>query len=218
MIEMAGGSAIGPAPEGGGTLGTIDRFLFRIEQGFALIAAGCIFALMMIAVFQIVARKFFNAPLFGYIDMVEIAMTTFAFLGIAYAERLGAHIRMELVIGMFKGRAQWIAEAIGVLLALCVMSVLIYYGYTHAMRAYDSGDSTIDALYPWWPSKMMVPVAFSLLWLRLLFSLVCYIRLIFKPDAEPIGVHVPETVEQMAAREAAEATHEVGSPEHERRR
>jgi C4-dicarboxylate transporter, DctQ subunit len=217
MFDMAGGSAIGPAPEGGGTLGAIDRALFRIEQGFALIAALCIFALMMIAVFQIAARKLFNAPLFGYIDMVEIAMTTFAFLGIAYAERLGAHIRMELIIGMFKGRAQWLAEAVGVFLGLCVMSVLIYYGYTHAMRAYHSGDSTIDALYLWWPSKMMVPIAFSLLWLRLLFSLACYVRLILDPEAEPIGVHVPETVEQMAAREAAESAHEIGSPEYERK-
>jgi C4-dicarboxylate transporter, DctQ subunit len=215
---MAGGSAVGPAPEGGGTLGTLDRVLFRIEQAFALVAAICIFALMMIAVFQIVARKLFNAPLFGYIDMVEIAMTTFAFLGIAYAERLGAHIRMEILIGMLKGRAQWLAEIIGVLVALFVVSVLIYYGFQHGMRAYTSGDSTIDALYPWWPSKMMVPVAFSLLWLRLLLSLVCYVRLFFHPNAEPIGVHIPETVEQMAEREAREATHEIGSPEHERLR
>lgn len=215
---MAGGSAIGPAPEGGGTLGTLDRTLFRIEQAFALIAALCIFALMMIAVFQIVARKIFNAPMFGYIDMVELAMTTFAFLGIAYAERLGAHIRMEILIGFLKGRAQWLAEIVGILIALFVMSVLIYYGFQHGMRAYTSGDSTIDAMYPWWPSKMMVPVAFSLLWLRLLLSLVCYVRLLLHPDAEPIGVHIPETVEQMAEREAREAAHEIGSPEYKRQR
>lgn len=215
---MAGGSAVGPAPEGGGTLGALDRFLFRIEQAFALIAAICIFALMMIAVFQIVARKIFNAPMFGYIDMVEIAMTTFAFLGIAYADRLGAHIRMELVIGRFKGRALWLAEFVGVAVALFVMSVLIYYGYQHAMRAYTSGDSTIDAMYLWWPSKMMVPAAFSLLWLRLALSLACFARLIFNPDADPIGVHIPETVEQMAEREAIEAAHEIGSPEHKGQR
>ncbi|MFN3746451.1 MAG: TRAP transporter small permease subunit [Hyphomicrobiaceae bacterium] len=210
---MAGGSATGPAPEGGGILGTLDRLIFRIERAFALIAALCIFALMLIAVGQITARKLFNAPLYGYIDMVEIAMTTFAFLGIAYAERLGGHIRMELLIGKLKGRGQWIAELIGVLLALVVMGVLIYYGYEHAMRAYLSGDSTIDAQYPWWPSKMMVPIAFSLLWLRLLLSAVAYTRLIIWPDAEPVAVHVPETLEQMAEREAREAVHEIGSPE-----
>jgi TRAP-type C4-dicarboxylate transport system permease small subunit len=215
---MAGGSAIGPAPEGGGTLGALDRFLFRIEQWFALLGAACIFALMMIAVFQIVARKLFNAPLFGYIDMVEIAMATFAFLGIAYAERLGAHIRMELLVGMLKGRALWLAEMTGVLLSLFVISVLIYYGYQHVLRAYYSGDSTIDAQYLWWPSKLMVPIAFSLLWLRLALSLFCCARLLRDPNAEPIGIHVAETVEQMAAREAAESAHEIGSPEYERKR
>lgn len=210
---MAGGSTTGPAHEGGGALGTIDRGLFRVEQGFALLAAACVFALMMIAVFQIAARKFFNAPLFGYIDMVEIAMATFAFLGISYAERLGAHIRMEILIGMLKGRALWLAEFVGIALSLFVIGVLVYYGYQHALRAYYSGDSTIDAGYLWWPSKMMVPLAFSLLWLRLLFSLFCYARLLLNPDAQPIGIHIPETVEQMAEREALEAVHEVGSPE-----
>jgi C4-dicarboxylate transporter, DctQ subunit len=210
---MAGGSATGPAPEGGGTLGALDRLIFHVERTFALIAALCIFALMLIAVGQITARKLFNAPLYGYIDMVEIAMTTFAFLGIAYAERLGGHIRMELLIGKLKGRAQWIAELIGVLLALVVIGILIYFGYEHAMRAYLSGDSTIDAQYPWWPSKMMVPIAFSLLWLRLLLSVVAYTRLIIWPDAEPVAVHVPETLEQMAEREAREAIHEIGSLE-----
>jgi hypothetical protein len=64
----------------------------------------------------------------------------------------------------------------------------------------------------------MVPIAFSLLWLRLLLSFFCYLRLFFNPDAEPIGVHIPETVEQMAEREAREAAHEIGSPEYERDR
>lgn len=215
---MAGGSAVGPAPSGGGTLGALDRAIFAVERLLALISALCIFALMFIAVIQIVGRKVFNAPIFGYIDMVELAMTTFAFLAISYADRLGGHIRMELLIGRLKGRALWIAEAIGVAIGLFVVSVLIYYGFEHAMRAYNSGDSTIDALYPWWPSKMMVPLAFSILWLRMALSLVAYGRLILYPDAVPLAVHIPESVEQMAEREAQEAAHEIGSPENKKAR
>lgn len=215
---MAGGSAVGPAPEGGGTLGALDRAIFAVERALALISALCIFALMFIAVIQIAGRKLFNAPIFGYIDMVEIAMTTFAFLAISYADRLGGHIRMELLIGQLKGRLLWIAEAIGVAIGLFVVSVLIYYGFEHGMRAYTSGDSTIDALYPWWPSKMMVPLAFSILWLRMALSLVAYVRLILDPTAEPVAVHIPETVEQMAEREAREAAHEIGSPENKNAR
>lgn len=215
---MAGASSLGPAAEGGGTLGTLDRALFAIERTFALISAFCIFALMFIAVIQIASRKLLNAPIFGYIDMVELAMTTFAFLAISYADRLGGHIRMEILIGKLHGRALWLAEMIGCIVGLFVMGVLIYYGYEHAMRAYTTGDSTIDAEYPWWPSKMLVPVSFAVLWLRMLLSLVCYTRLFLHPDARPIGVHIPETVEQMAEREASEAVHEIGSPENKKAR
>lgn len=216
---MSGSQAADPtAGSGGGALGAIDRTLHRIEKLTALLSGAGIFVLMIVGVAQVLGRKFFNYPIFGYIDMVEIAMTTFAFLAISYADRLGGHIRMELLIGQLKGRLLWIAEAIGVAIGLFVVSVLIYYGYEHGMRAYSSGDSTIDALYPWWPSKMMVPLAFSILWLRMALSLVAYIRLIMDPTAEPVAVHIPETVEQMAEREAREAAHEIGSPEHKNAR
>ncbi|MCB1549030.1 MAG: TRAP transporter small permease [Hyphomicrobiaceae bacterium] len=215
---MAGVASTGPAPEGGGALGSLDRLVWRVEQAFALTAAYCILALMLIAVVQIVGRTLFNRPIFGYIDMVEIAMTTFAFLAISYAERLGSHIRMEIVVGRFKGRALWLAEIVGVLAAMFVISVLTYYGWEHAMRAYTNGDSTIDAEYSWWPSKMLVPISFALLWLRLLVSLIGYLRLFKTPTAEPVGIFVPESPEAAAEREAREALGEGAGGRPEERR
>ena len=89
---MAGAVSEAPSRDPG-ALGAADRFMWRIEVSFAYVSAACIFVLMMIAVVQIVSRKLFNAPIFGYIDMVELAIGTFAFLAISYCERLGGHVR-----------------------------------------------------------------------------------------------------------------------------
>jgi len=166
----------------------LDSLLLRLERALATISGVFVLGLMMVAVVQIVSRTIFNAPIFGYIDMVEIAMATFSFLAISYTERLGGHVRMEYVLSRFRGRARWLAELLGALIALIVITVLIYYGYQHAVRAYEFGDTTLDAHYPLWPSKALVPIAFSILWLRLTLSICGFARLSLWPALNPVGV------------------------------
>ena len=82
----------------------IDQAVFRIESGLNLAAGLVIFAIMLLAVTQIVGRKLFNAPLPGFIDWVEQSMAVFAFLGVAYCQRVGGHIRMDILIGRLAER------------------------------------------------------------------------------------------------------------------
>jgi len=132
-------------------------------------------------------------------------MSALVFLGLAYTERLGGHIRMELFVSFLKGRWLWMFELLGVLVGLAIVAVLTYYSYTHAMRAYHSGDSTIDAQYLLWPSKMIVSASLALLFLRLLVSLWGYVRLLADPTADPVGVPELIDVEEQALRDAATA-------------
>lgn len=176
-----------------------------VEDVANLLAALAIFVLMVLGSLQILLRTVFNSPLPGYIDMVELSMASMAFLGAAYCQRLGAHIRMEILIGRFRGRALYGMEIIGTLLALFIIGVLIYYGWGHFMRAYTLGDSTIDAEYPVWPSKLLVPIAFGIWWIRLLVQLLGSIRLFIDPGLEPVGIAKIQTVAEHAADEIDEA-------------
>lgn len=195
---MAGTSDTYPAKSGGGLLGTVDRAFFAVEKAMALISALCIFALMLVGVWQVLARKLANAPIYGYIDIVEIAMTTFAFIAISYTERLGGHVRMEIFASRMHGRVLWFVEVIGVLIGLFVTTTLTYYAFEHFRRAYDAGDSTMDLELPWWPSKLLVSFAFLLLCIRLLISLWGYLRLFLHPDLKPVGVPMLASVDEMA--------------------
>jgi TRAP-type C4-dicarboxylate transport system permease small subunit len=198
-------TAAGPSDESGRLITRLDRWLSPIETGLNLIAAAFIFFLMLIGVWQVVGRKLFNLPIFGYIDIIELSMTAFAFLGIAYCQRLGGHVRMELVLDHLKGRTLWLMEVAMTVVALVVIAVIGYYAYDHFLRAYHSGDSTIDAEYPVWPSKLVVPVALAILWLRLLIQLAGYLRLVASPGAEPVGVPRIATIEELARKEIEDA-------------
>ncbi|PYG33034.1 TRAP transporter small permease subunit [Pelagimonas varians] len=188
-----------------GLIGRFDRLLIPLEDMANLIAAFAIMALMILGVLQIVLRTVFNTPITGYIDLVELSMASMAFLGAAYCQRLGSHIRMEMLVGRLRGRSLWLVEAFGAAVALFIIGVLVYYSWGHFMRAYTLGDTTIDAEFPVWPSKLLVPAAFSIWFCRLAIQLAGTLRLLINPDRSKAGVVVVKDV----AEQAQDEIHEV---------
>ncbi len=182
-------------------LGVVDEKLFKLETFFNLSSAILILFLMLLAVVQVIGRKFFNFPIPGYVDWVEFAMAIFCFLSIAYTQKLGGHVRMEFFIGRFSGRLLWVLEVIGTLVAMGIIAILAWYGYEHFVRAWLIGDSSIDIELPIWPGKFIVVVAFISLELRLLVQLLGFLRLCAYPDATPVGVPIIETVDEQAQHE-----------------
>ncbi|WP_417685617.1 TRAP transporter small permease subunit [Roseibium sp.] len=199
---MAGSAS---RPEQPGTYIKFDGALGHVENLFNLIAAASILVLMLLAVVQVVGRFVFNTPVPGFIDITEQAMAVFAFGGIAYCQRVGGHIRMEMVLGKLSGRSLWIAELVGVLLIAVVVALLIWGSWYHFDRSWTIGDSTMDISLPTWPSKLIIPAALSLLFLRLLLQAYGYLRLVLRPDAEPYGVPLIHDVTETAQHEIEEA-------------
>jgi len=190
-----------------------DRWLSKAENLLNNIAALGIFVLMLTATIQILGRKLFNVPIPGYIDIAEQSIALFAFMGAAYCQRLNGHVRMELILSQLRGRLLWFLEAFGTLVAMVLIGIMIKYGFDHFLRAWKFGDSTIDIGLAVWPSKLVVPVAFSVLWLRLLLQFIGYCRLVRRPSATPVLVPLIENTEEQAQREAREATSADG-PSH----
>jgi TRAP-type C4-dicarboxylate transport system permease small subunit len=92
-----------------------------------------------------------------------------------------------------------------VVLGLVISAILMVYSWDHAMRALYLGDSSIDAQIALWPSKLVVPVALAMLFIRLLVSLWAYVRVLIDPSKPFIGVAEVIDAEEHALREAASA-------------
>ena len=191
--------------DGTAALAAAHRYWSWLEDGLNLIAAAAIFFLMFVGVFQIVGRTVFDTAIYGYIDYMEQASALFAFLGIAYAQRVGAHIRMDLLLRGFSLRFLWSMELFCVLIALVVITVLIDSTFLNFLRAWQLGDSTIDIKLPVWPTKLIVPFVLAVLWVRLVLQSIDYARLIRYPLATPVAVPTLETIEAQAQNEIQEA-------------
>lgn len=184
-----------------------------------LIAAVATLFLVLMGVYQIVIGmrdlcafwddtlcvQLINAPMFGYIDMIELAMPILAIIGIAYCMRTGTHIRMDILVGSLKGRVLWIVETFVALVTLLAAVMLAYFAYNFFWDAFTLGDSTTDAEISTWPSKVLVPIAFFFLSLRLVVQFLGALRLAMRPGLTPVGVVVAKDIAEQAREEIREA-------------
>ncbi|MEP3632260.1 MAG: TRAP transporter small permease [Shimia thalassica] len=202
---MAGTAAV---LEDASVLSKLDRGLRPIERVFALVSGLAVFSLMFLAAYSVGGRKFFNAPLAGYVDYIEAAMPLIAFMGVSYVQREGGHIRMDILVGALRGRLLWLFELISVVLILVLMVALVWGSWSHFDRSFDmtrplwSRDSSIDIGLPIWPSKLLVPVAFALLCLRLCLQVWGYGRAFILNLDRPVAVPLIQSVSEQARAEA----------------
>ncbi|WP_417725510.1 TRAP transporter small permease subunit [Salipiger sp.] len=203
---MAGASAV---LSDDSSLSRLDRGLLKLETTFAFISGLGAFGLMFLAVVSVVGRNGFNEPLRGYVDWIETAMPLIAILGISYVQRQGGHIRMDIVVGQLRGRALWAAEMITTFGILLLMAALVWGSWAHFLRSFDmtkplwSRDSTIDIGLPLWPAKLIVPVAFAIMCLRLVLQLWGYGRAFVRGLEHPVAVPLVQSVADQAAEEVA---------------
>ena len=186
----------------------LDRKLLMLEQALALVSGVAVFGLMVLAVISVGGRNALNAPLPGYVDWIEQMMPLIAFMGIALVQREGGHIRMDLMIGQLRGRALWLFELVSVVLILVLMLALVWGSWAHFLRSFDfsvplwSRDSSIDIRLPIWPAKLLVPVAFSVLCLRLVLQIWGFGRALVLGLEAPAAVPLIEDAAAQAAHEA----------------
>ncbi len=182
-------------------LSRLDLKLLRLERGFALISGLAVFSLMILAVVSVSGRNALGAPLPGYVDWIEQAMPLIAFMGVSYVMREGGHIRMDIVVGQLRGRLLYAVELVTTFAVLILMALLLWGSWAHFERSFDfaaplwSRDSSMDIALPIWPAKLMAPLAFAVLCVRLCLQLWAYLRAVLTGRAIAVPL-IPDAAQQ----------------------
>jgi len=189
-------------------LSRLDRMFFRFESVMNLLSGIVIFALVVLAVWNVLGRKLLGMPVPGYVDWTQQFMAAFAFLGLAYCQREGGHIRMDILVGQLRRRPLWLAEWLSTIFMIVLTTALIYGTFYHFSRSFDwslplwSRDSSIDVALPLWPAKLIVPFAMVMLWIRLWLQLWGYGRALRQGGDTPVAVPLIEDAATQANKEA----------------
>lgn len=145
----------------------------RISSSLALVGAVAIVAMLLHVTVYVVMRHVASAPVPATIEIVSYYyMVAIAFLPIAWAQRRGDMITVEVFESLFPpGVRRWNAALVS-LICFGAYGALAYATWTVAMREYTSGSFVISlsVALPTWPGYFALPAGFGLAALVSLFQ------------------------------------------------
>ena len=97
--------------------------LERIGQALAVIAMAMIVCLIAVMIFEVVARRVFNAPTIWAIDITYMTNGTLFLIGGAYTLQRNAHVRIDFLSSRFPVRVQ---HAVNLLFYLSIFIPLMW--------------------------------------------------------------------------------------------
>ena len=156
----------------------LDRWQSVVEDVFSTVGGIIIVALIAMGVTEIAGRYFRIGAIPGRTEISDMIMGALVFCGLAYTQRIGGHIMMDLFVNrVLKGRSYWLNEFFNTVLALAGYSIITIYSLKNTISAYQVGYSTGYLLWPTWPFMVFVPIGSFLLCIRFVLQLHRYMAL-----------------------------------------
>ncbi len=157
----------------------------RISEWTGIAAAWITIPLMLVVVYEVAMRKFFNLPSgWGY-DTCWMLFGVQFMMGGAYTLLHQGHVRIDIVYNLLSPRGKLIFDAVVyVVFFLFVMVLLTWAGVQFAAEAWRTGEylSTSNWRFPSGPIKTVIPVAFFLLILQSLAELIRNLSILMKEE------------------------------------
>lgn len=116
--------------------------LRKIDTGLHHIAGALLVAMMLLAVANVVGRRFFSLPIAGTIELTEVAMALIVYLGFAHAQDKGDHIAVDIVYLKLPAKARALLSALGALFCMVVVGLLTWQLFLFGVRMHEGGYTT----------------------------------------------------------------------------
>lgn len=143
----------------------MERLADRVSQGLALIGAVGLLALLVHVSAEVLARNVLGRPIPATNQVVShYYMVLIAFLPLAWVERQGAMISVELTEGFLSPRMKRASDVLVALIAVVIYAALAWVTWGDAVKAWRVG-SFVDVLgrrLPIWPTYFLPPAGFLL--------------------------------------------------------
>ncbi len=168
-------------------MNTAGRLLLRCESVLVLIGAFAALAMMLLTSADALSRYVLNRPILGAYEITEkYLMVAAIFLGLSYACRGGAFIRVTFLVDRLPRGARLVADHLAYLLTLACCLVFLLASGQQALRALEDHTTLTTLPVLVGPSYLLVPAGFLALTVLLLADLPRVRRgtaMLFTPDA-----------------------------------
>jgi TRAP-type mannitol/chloroaromatic compound transport system permease small subunit len=139
------------------------RFIDKLSGWLALIGVPLSLILAIVVVCDVIMRYLFNSPTFWAYDISWMLYSANFLLGFAYVLRERAHIRVDVILDLFKPRVKAGIEAFFILTTLLVFcAAMVGFGIGFAFESWKIKEGSMLTMWapPVYPIKTIIVIAF----------------------------------------------------------
>ena len=144
----------------------------------ANIAALVLLLLVALTCIDVIGRYFFNSPLVGAVELVEICMGAITFFSFPLMFMRHDHISVDLIPHFNRGYLGWITSLVFLVITIYIAYKLGDRVLDYAIRAFEDGDVTEYLLIPRYPIVGFITAA---IFTAAAISLLHFLSLIGRP-------------------------------------
>ncbi len=159
----------------------LERLVDRASLFSANLAAIVLLVLVALTCVDVIGRYFFNSPLTGAVELVQICMGMIIFFSFPLMFLRNDHIIVDLIP---QGRG-WIGWTIALVFVAVTIFVAVVLGdrvWDYAVRAWEDGDVTEYLFIPRYPVVGLITLA---IFSAALVSALRFLILLSKPGVPP---------------------------------
>jgi TRAP-type C4-dicarboxylate transport system permease small subunit len=145
------------------------ELIFRIRDlsltALAVIGAAAILALMLHIMADVVLRNSINQPVPATYEIVtNYYMVALAFVPLAWLERTGGMVSVEVINGFLGPRTRDFSDRLVALISTVIYSALAWVTFEASLKTFVSGTFVMaqSLAIPTWPAYFLPPLGFAL--------------------------------------------------------
>ena len=150
-------------------------FVDKISEKSGLFAAWLVIPLMIVVIYEVVLRHFFNAPTMWTYDTLWMLYSVNFLFGGAFTLLKKGHIRIDIIHNTLSAKGKLISDTIIYAIVFFLpCAVLTWVSGEYAWEAWVTGEnlSTTNFSFPAGPVKTCMPIGFGLLALQSIAEVV----------------------------------------------
>lgn len=127
-------------------------------------------AMVAVITIDVTGRFLFHSPLSWGTEGSGLIQIMAIFLACAFVESTDAHIQLDILYSKFSSRGKCLVKLLTCITAGIWVSMLTSRSFSEIFVSMDMLESGMDVTIPFWPIRVVMTFAFTLLGLQLLMS------------------------------------------------
>jgi TRAP-type C4-dicarboxylate transport system permease small subunit len=166
----------------------------HIEEVFLVL-----FSVVMVAVIflQVIMRYVFGSSLSWSEELARYSFIWLVYIGISYGVKKQRHIKVDLILLLFKDKGRIVFNIISNLLFLSFAIFVIFYGYDIASQLLAFGQKSPANQIPMGLVYMAAPIGMGLAVIRLVQNLIKHIKALFGKGGADVKTELEKVQEEI---------------------